>query len=358
MTALGPEPLHAVVPAALAGERIDRAICTLTGLSRREASDLVDSGGVTVDGSVVHQRSRKVREGENLRVAATGSADRDDAAGASGAPAVEFAVVYSDEYVIVVDKPAGLVVHHGAGNRSGTLVDGLLERFPDLAALSGSDGGDGRAGDRTGDGRAGDRHGGGHSGDPHRPGIVHRLDKGTSGLMVVGRTDEVVRSLTDQLSNRTAGRRYLALVAGDVKHDQGVVDAPVGRSARMATRMAVTPLGRPARTAYRVVERLRGPPVCTLVEASLETGRTHQVRVHMAAIGHPVAGDDRYGERSKTMPMLAGSKPPIPPGRLFLHAHRLSIDHPTRGRVTWTSPLPADLESVLEARRGPGQAAV
>lgn len=340
MTGLELEPLHALVPAALSGERIDRAICTLTGLSRREASELVASGAVTVDGSVVHQRSRKVREGESLQVAVAKSADPQGAAARAGAPAVEFTVVYSDEHVIVVDKPAGLVVHHGAGHRSGTLVDGLLERFPDLSELSVPD--------------AADTHGE----DLHRPGIVHRLDKGTSGLMVVGRTDDVVRSLTEQLRKRTAGRRYLALVAGDVAHDQGVVDAPVGRSARMATRMAVTPLGRPARTAYRVVERLHGPPRCTLIEASLETGRTHQVRVHMAAIGHPVAGDDRYGERSKTMPLLAGTEPPIGPGRLFLHAHQLSIDHPTRGRVTWTSALPSDLESVLRARRGPGQAAV
>jgi len=194
--------------------------------------------------------------------------------------------------------------------------------------------------------------------DPGRPGIVHRLDKGTSGLMVVGRTDVAVRYLIEQLSARTAGRQYLALVAGEVSHDQGVVDAPVGRSARMATRMAVTPTGRPARTAYRVLERVSGPPACTLVEATLETGRTHQVRVHMAAIGHPVGGDDRYGERSKTMPIIEGVDPPLHAGRLFLHAHRLTIEHPVKGSVSWTSPLPEDLVSVLDARRDPGHAAV
>jgi 23S rRNA pseudouridine1911/1915/1917 synthase len=241
--------------------------------------------------------------------------------------------------VIIVDKPPGLVVHHGAGHHGGTLVDGLLERFPDLAAL---------AGPRQGDGLY---EGNAPFGDPGRPGIVHRLDKGTSGLMVVGRTEQAVRSLTEQLSARTAGRQYLALVAGDVVHDQGVVDAPIGRSARMATRMAVTPSGRPARTSYRVLERMSGPPVCTLVEATLETGRTHQVRVHMAAIGHPVAGDERYGEKSKTMPMTEGVEPSLQQGRLFLHAHRLTIEHPTKGRVSWTSPLPPDLASVLEVRR-------
>ena len=343
---MGAQPLVAVVPAALAGERVDRAISTLTGLSRRVASDLVDSGAVSIDGTVVHQRSRKVREGGRLEILAPalGHAESSDRAGS--ATEVEFTIVDADEHVIIVDKPAGLVVHHGAGHHDGTLVDGLLERFPDLAAL-----GDPRQGDALDDQSA-------LQGDPGRPGIVQRLDKGTSGLMVVGRTDLAVRSLIEQLSARTAGRQYLALVAGDVSHDQGVVDAPVGRSARMATRMAVTPSGRPARTAYRVLERMSGPPGCTLLEATLETGRTHQVRVHMAAIGHPVGGDERYGEKSRTRPIIEGVDPALQAGRLFLHAHRLTIEHPTKGRVSWTSPLPEDLVSVLEARRGPDHAAV
>ena len=353
---MAPEPGAVVVPAALAGERVDRAICTLTGLSRRVAAALVDSGAVSLDGSVVEQRSRRVSEGDRLEIVPKPSAKVDNAIGQSPTSPVEFAVVYEDEHVIVVDKPAGLVVHHGAGHHGGTLVDGLLERFPDLAEL-------GVGLEPSADDASylvDDVHV-----DPGRPGIVHRLDKGTSGLMVVGRTKSDVRSLTEQLGARTAGRQYLALVAGKVVHDEGVVDAPVGRSARMATRMAVTPSGRPARTAYRVLEHMSGPPVCTLVEATLETGRTHQVRVHMAAIGHPVGGDDRYGEMSRTMPLMATGTSPVdgpdtglPPGRLFLHAHRLTIDHPTRGRVTWSSPLPPDLASVLEARRGKGHAAV
>lgn len=338
------EPVVAAIPGALNGERIDRAICTLTGLTRRVASDLVDSGAVSIDGTVVHQRSRKVREGERLEILSQPVGPKEGVT-AEGTE-VEFKVVDEDEHVIIVDKPAGLVVHHGAGHHEGTLVDGLLSRFPDLAALAGP-----RPGDALYEGNA-------PFGDPGRPGIVHRLDKGTSGLMVVGRTEVAVRSLTEQLSARTAGRQYLALVAGDVTHDQGVVDAPIGRSARMATRMAVTPSGRPARTTYRVLERMSGPPVCTLVEATLETGRTHQVRVHMSAIGHPVAGDERYGEKSKTMPLIEGVEPGLEPGRLFLHAHRLTIEHPTKGRMSWTSPLPRDLFSVLEARRGPDHAAV
>jgi 23S rRNA pseudouridine1911/1915/1917 synthase len=346
---MGPEPVLVEVPTALSGERIDRAISTLTGLSRRLVADIVDSGGVSLDGAVVRQRSRKVNEGERLEVVipdpllAEHGATTEDGTTEDAGP-VEFEVVESDDQVIVVDKPAGLVVHHGAGHHGGTLVDGLLEQFPDLAALVEPVSVDSIYQE--------------HPNDPGRPGIVHRLDKGTSGLMVVARTPEAVRSLTEQLSTKTAGRQYLALVAGDVVHDQGVVDAPVGRSARMATRMAVTPSGKPARTGYRVLERFRGPPICTLIEATLETGRTHQVRVHMAAIGHPVGGDERYGEKSKTMPLIGGVEPALPPGRLFLHAHHLTIDHPTRGRVSWTSPLPEDLTSVLEVRRGPDHAAV
>jgi 23S rRNA pseudouridine1911/1915/1917 synthase len=341
-----------VVPSSLDGERVDRAISTVTGMSRRIASSLVAAGGVTVDGRQVRQRSRKVRTGERLAVAddvladvlsesgelppgpGSGVGTKTGAEQGSGPEEIAFTVVHSDDQVIIVDKPPNLVVHHGAGHRGGTLADGLLARFPDLESLV-----DGDVSERG------------------RAGIVHRLDKGTSGLMVVARTPEAVRSLTEQLRTRTAGRVYIALVAGDVVHEKGVVDAPVGRSARVATRMAVTPRGKPARTAYRVIERFEGSPSSTLVEATLETGRTHQVRVHMASIGHPVGGDDRYGEKSRTMPIMSGTDTRIEPGRLFLHAHKLTIEHPEGGNMSWTSPLPPDLESVLEARRRADQAA-
>lgn len=331
-----------VVPAALAGERVDRAVCMLTGVSRSAAAELVSLGAVKINGAVVLQRSRKVNEHERLEVLdgqleeTRNPAQPSPAEGAEGG--VAFTVVHEDEQLIVVDKPPGLVVHHGAGHSRGTLVDGLLERFSDLNVLARQMAASG-------------------SGDPTRPGIVHRLDKGTSGLMVVARTEAAAASLSEQLRTRQAGREYLALVAGTLVHDSGVVDAAVGRSGRVATRMAVTPKGRPARTAYRVLERMEGPPECCLIEAKLETGRTHQVRVHMAAIGHPVGGDDRYGERSRTMPIVSGVDPPLDAGRLFLHADRLTIDHPAGGRVTWTSPLPVDLQAVLAVRRGPAQAA-
>jgi 23S rRNA pseudouridine1911/1915/1917 synthase len=231
-------------------------------------------------------------------------------------------VVHEDDCLVVVEKPPGLVVHGGAGNLRGTLVCGLLARYPELAELP-----------RSG------------AGEVQRPGIVHRLDKGTSGLLVVARTADAYRSLTRQFREHTAGRKYLALVAGSVGDEAGIVEAPIGRSARKRDRMAVTSRGRTATTAYRVVARYGEPFVATLVDAALSTGRTHQVRVHLAAIGHPVIGDDRYGGSASRPVVLRNA---MSPGRLFLHAHRLELEHPTGGRSAWTSALPADLVDVVD----------
>ncbi len=311
-----------IVPATLAGERVDRAVALLTGLPRRAVAELVSEGRVAVDGEPVGVRSRTLVVGQVLRVDVVLRVDEGPRADAG----VVFTVVDEDPHLIVVDKPAGLVVHHGAGHGGGTLVDGLLSRFPELADLAAAGAGEG-----------------------DRPGIVHRLDKGTSGLLVVARTPAAFRSLSGQLREHTAGRHYRALVAGTVEDDAGVVDAPIGRSPRQPTRMAVTRGGRPARTAYTVVARYREPLEATLVEATLETGRTHQVRVHLAAIGHPVFGDDRYWGTTARPPTATGL---LAPGRLFLHACRLSLDHPDSGeRRSWESPLPPDLDAVLRGQR-------
>jgi 23S rRNA pseudouridine1911/1915/1917 synthase len=315
-------PLDLVVPEALAGARVDRVVALLSGLPRRTVADLVDAGGVRLDGRAVTTRSAVVRSGQRLEV----DAHHEDVDVPVPDPSVVFAVVHEDAELIVVDKPAGLVVHHGAGHHGGTLVDGLLARFPDLAKLSEAGGG-----------------------DPDRPGIVHRLDKGTSGLVVVARTPGAYRSLAKQFRAHSAGREYLVVVAGNVEADEGSVDAPIGRSTRQRTRMAVTASGRAARTEYRVITRFLDPIPCTLLEARLDTGRTHQVRVHLAAIGHPVIGDERYGRpvsrpRSVTATMA--------PGRLFLHAWRLSLDHPLGHRATWEAALPDDLARVLATLSG------
>ena len=204
-------------------------------------------------------------------------------------------------------------------------MSGLLARYPDLAELAGAG-----------------------VCDPDRPGIVQRLDRGTSGLLVVARTERAYRSLTAQLAARTVERRYQALVTGSVAEDRGVVEAPIGRSARTPTKMAVSAGGRPATTAYRVLGRYHEPLEATLLELALETGRTHQIRVHLAAIGHPVVGDDRYGARA---PAGAG------PGWAARWWHRggcscmppawASSTRAAHERVAWTSALPDDLASVL-----------
>jgi 23S rRNA pseudouridine1911/1915/1917 synthase len=277
-------------------------------VSRGAAVQLIAEGRVLVDGTPVSAGRVVLREGATLTIRLPAAQD----SGVAPEPGVRFEVVHADDAVAVVDKPAGLVVHPGAGHDQGTLVGGLLARFPDLADLV-------AAGVCP----------------PDRPGIVHRLDKGTSGLLAVARTEEAYRALVDQLATRTMERRYLALVVGDVVDDRGEVEAPIGRSTRTPTKMAVTASGKPARTSYTVLERRSGE---TLLELALQSGRTHQIRVHMAAIGHPVVGDARYGVADKRL----GS------GRFFLHAFKLAFNHPVTGaRTEFTSPLPEDLSAYL-----------
>jgi 23S rRNA pseudouridine1911/1915/1917 synthase len=314
------------VPAVLAGTRIDRVVALLTGVSRAEARRLVEEGLVGVNGRPVTAAAHKLAGGERLVL----ELPDDEGTGGAGAlpspdPGVPFTVVYEDADLLVIDKPAGVVVHPGAGVREQTLVSGLLARYPDLADLA-------------------DLAGEEDAGSADRPGIVHRLDKGTSGLLVVARTPEALVSLRDQLAAHTLRRQYLAFVRGHVAADEGIIDAPIGRSMRNRTRMAVAggPDARPARTGYRVRRRADEPIAASDLELTLETGRTHQIRVHMASIGHPVLGDTTYGDR----------KPVLGLGRPFLHAWKLGVEHPRSGeQLGFVAELPAELVAVAEQLR-------
>ncbi len=295
------------VPPALAGERLDRVVAMVTGVSRSAAADLVASGAVRVDGEVAGGRADRLRAGARVEVE-LGAGPPD--VGPVADESVGLVVVHADADVVVVDKPAGLVVHPGAGNAEGTLTAGLLARFPEMALV----------------GQAG------------RPGIVHRLDKQTSGLLAVARSPAGYEGLVAQLAARQVGREYLALAWGRPGSSAGMIDAPIGRSAREPTRMAVSARGREARTRYEIERAYARPEEVTLLRCRLETGRTHQIRVHLAAIGHPVVGDRRYGGQRQSLPLA----------RPFLHAARLGFAHPITGKsLAFTSPLPAELEAVL-----------
>jgi 23S rRNA pseudouridine1911/1915/1917 synthase len=299
--------MHEVVPRALDGQRLDRVVALVTGGSRAEAAALVDEGAVTVGGSPVTTRSHRVAEGDMVDIDLP---DRPAEIELAADPSVPVPVVHEDADLIVVDKPAGVVVHPGAGQGSGTLVNGLLARYPEIRDV----------------------------GQPDRPGIVHRLDKGTSGLLVVARSTLAYDRLVAMLGRHEVDRRYRTLVWGTVASPTGLVDAPVGRSGRERTRMAVTVRGKPARTWYDVVRTFHHPVEVTELVCRLETGRTHQIRVHMASIGHRVVGDGRYG----------GDRQSLPLPRPFLHAEHLGFDHPITGEaLTFTSPLPDDLAQVL-----------
>ncbi len=292
------------VPSALAGERVDRAVALLTGWSRAEVQVLIDDAAVLVEGKTVI-KSRRLLEGEIVELLA-----EPEPVGLPEPQPIPIVVVSEDADVIVVDKPAGLIVHPGAGHPDGTLVNGLLDRFPEIADV----------------------------GDPARPGIVHRLDANTSGLLAVARTPVAYEALVAALAARTVDRGYVALVWGVPDSGSGMIDAPIGRSVRRPTRMAVREGGRQARTRY-TVERTFTESGVSLLRCSLETGRTHQIRVHLAAIHHPVVGDPAYG----------GIRSGVEIARPFLHAATLAFAHPVTGEPRqFASPLPPDLVRVLE----------
>jgi 23S rRNA pseudouridine1911/1915/1917 synthase len=300
-----------LIPPDARPARADRWATDLSGLSRSHVQRLITEGRLAADGSPV-KANTIVGPGTTLELRIPPPAP----ASPQAQPDLPLSVVYEDDDLLIVDKPAGQVVHPSAGHDSGTLVNALLGRGAELAPA----------------GIAG----------VQRPGIVHRLDRDTSGLLMVARTDAAQASLQAQLKARRIKKTYLALVQGSVAAAVGRIEAPIGRDPAHRTRMAVTPNGRPSITGYRVRERFAG---WTLLELDLVTGRTHQIRVHLEAIGHPVAGDPVYG---------TGTSRRGPGGleRLFLHAWRLELTSPSTGRlIRAEAPLPDALEAVLGALR-------
>ena len=295
------------IPADCAGLRLDQALARLfPSHSRSRLQGWLKAGRISLDGEQPDAKF-KVWGGESLEVDAAPPPE----AVAEMPEDIPLAIVHEDEHILVLDKPVGLVVHPGSGNWSGTLLNALLHHAPQLAAVP-------------------------------RAGIVHRLDKDTSGLMVVAKTLEAQTDLVRQLQARTVRRHYLALVHG-VVGGPGVVDAPIGRHPTQRTRMAVVGSGRAAVTRYLVREHF---PRATLVECQLETGRTHQIRVHMARLGHPLVGDATYGLR-RSGSALFDAFP-----RQALHAFRLGLLHPASGiEAVWESPPPDDFEALLAAAR-------
>ncbi len=290
------------VAAEAAGERLDAFLAEPLG-SRSQAARLIEAGLVRVDGTVA-RKGQRVRESERIEVLD----EQRPAPDAAAVPVAQFVIAYEDDHLIVVDKPAGVVVHPARGHRHGTLAQALADRIA---------GGE----------------------EAWRAGIVHRLDRDTSGLLVVAKSDAVHRALKAALAAREMRREYLALVEGRPPARSGTIDAPIGRDRRVRTRMSTsTDDPKPAITHFELDRAL---PRATLLRVRLQTGRTHQIRVHMQAIGHPVCGDPDYGT-----PGLYGLR------RQFLHAARLAFEHPvTAAAVDVVSGLPLDLAEALAAAR-------
>jgi 23S rRNA pseudouridine1911/1915/1917 synthase len=304
-----PHPREALAPGEAAGRRLDEVVAELAGTSRAQAARWAEQGLVEVDGRP-RPKAHRLRGGERL-------AWTPPPAPPAGEPVAEdrpLAVRYEDDRLLVVAKPAGLVVHPGPGHPTGTLVNALLGRAQTRLSAGG--------------------------GAADRPGIVHRLDKDTSGLLLVAKDDATHLALARELAAHRVERRYLALVQGRLPGETGTVDAPVGRHPRDRKRMAVVATGgRQAVTHWRVLETF---PAVQLVEATLETGRTHQVRVHLASLRHPLVGDRTYGADPTLATRLGVPRP-------FLHAWRLAFTHPATGtRIDLTEPLPPDLQAVLD----------
>ena len=292
------------IEASVAGQRLDKAVAELTDLSRSLANEQIKDGRILVNGQA-KKAKYAVKEGDVI------SYELPEPEVVEYVPEdILLEIVYQDEDVAVVNKPQGMVVHPSAGHTSGTLVNALMYHIKDLSGINGV----------------------------LRPGIVHRIDKDTSGLLMIAKNDQAHVALADELKDKKSLRKYWAIVHGNLPNDRGVIEAPIGRSEKDRKKQAVTAKGKPALTRFQVLERFGD---YSLVELQLETGRTHQIRVHMAYIGHPVAGDEVYGPR-KT---LKGH------GQ-FLHARTLGFTHPRTGEVLeFTAEAPVIFQETLEKLR-------
>ena len=304
--------LSASIPPELAGQRLDQALAALfADITRSRLQQWIEDGRVLLNGRVPRKRD-KVKEGDAVEILAPPPAQ-----GSWKAQAIPLEIVHEDGDILVINKPPGLVVHPGAGNPEGTLLNALLNHAPALAVLP-------------------------------RAGIVHRLDKDTSGLMVVAKTERARQHLIEQLQEHSVEREYLTIVNG-VMVAGGTIDAPIGRHRTQRTRMAVSERGKPAVSHYRVMKKYRAH---TLVQVKLESGRTHQIRVHMAHLHYPVVGDPVYGGRLK-IPADAGERLKNELRcfkRQALHALKLSLTHPGTGkRVQWATSVPEDMSKLMEA---------
>ena len=293
------------------GERVDRVIAFFSGLSRSKVSDLISKRLILRNGIPIKKGSEIVHTNDEISMPNLVDEAVEEIASDES---IDFEVVFEDDSVIVVSKPSGLIVHPGSGIANGTLVNGLAAQFPDLREI----------------------------GDPTRLGLVHRLDKGTSGLLIVARTPEALENLKFQMQERHVHRQYFAIVAGHVESNKGVVDAPLGRDPKNPLKRAVINSGKYARTHYEIDQKYESPFKVSMLNCRLETGRTHQIRVHLAAIGHPVLGDELYGGRTSFNIE----------NRLALHAQMLTFLHPkTKNLMNFESPLPAELTSMKDTFR-------
>ncbi len=292
------------IEASVAGQRLDKAVAELTDLSRSLANEQIKDALILVNGQA-KKAKYAVKEGDIISYELP-----EPEVVEYVAEDIPLEIVYQDEYVAVINKPQGMVVHPSAGHTSGTLVNALIYHIKDLSGINGI----------------------------LRPGIVHRIDKDTSGLLMIAKNDQAHVALADELKDKKSLRKYWAIVHGNLPNDRGVIEAPIGRSEKDRKKQAVTAKGKPALTRFQVLERFGD---YSLVELQLETGRTHQIRVHMAYIGHPVAGDEVYGPR-KT---LKGH------GQ-FLHARTLGFTHPRTGEVLeFTAEAPAIFQETLAKLR-------